>query len=236
MEAVARLFLMSTSTGGAARAQLFFGCSENSGSGHLEIGNHQSVMGIGSIEGAGDVFLGANRLRLGANNRSTTFLGSIRDDGQGGALTKVGSGILTLGNAYGLGIEDTIGLNLVSGSPIKLDFATVPEVIASLKVDGVSQPPGVYGGPMSGAPHILPEFRGTGKVHVAPSSLGNISTRGFVQTGDDVMIGGLLFKDRTTKWVVIRAIGPGLRRYGVPNVLADPALELHDATGRFDCL
>jgi hypothetical protein len=31
--------------------------------------------------------------------------------------------------------------------------------------------------------------------------------------------------------VIVRAIGPELTQYGVPNVLADPTLELHDASG-----
>jgi hypothetical protein len=216
------------STGGTARVQVFFGCTENSGIGYLDISHHQSGMTIGSIEGDGIVSLGANTLRVGTNNRSTTFVGSIRDSGQGGSLTKVGSGILTLQGV----IEVTAGLNLVSGSPIKLDFGGCPEVIAALKVDGVSQPPGIYGGPMSGAPHILPEFRGSGTVHVAPSTLGNISTRAFVQTGDNVMIGGFILEGPYSRQVVIRAIGPGLRRYHVPNTLADPKLELHDGAGR----
>jgi hypothetical protein len=215
------------STGGTARVQVSFGCSNVSGIGYLNISGHQSGMTIGSIEGDGDVFLGANRLRVGTNNLSTNFSGNIRNDEQG-SLTKIGSGILTL-QPYN-GLLDTLNLGLVSGSPIKLDFTGTPQVIASLKVDGVSQPPGIYGGPMSGAPHILPEFRGTGSVHVLPSTLANISTRALVQTGDDVMIGGFIIEVPYST-VVVRAIGPELSRYHVPNVLANPRLELHDATG-----
>jgi hypothetical protein len=63
---------------------------------------------------------------------------------------KVGSGVLTL-QANDC-IADSVGLILVSGSIIKLDFTGSPDVIASLKVNGVPQPPGIYGGPMSGAP------------------------------------------------------------------------------------
>jgi hypothetical protein len=66
---------------------------------------------------------------------------------------------------------------------------------------------------------------------VAPSILGNISTRAFVQTGDNVMIGGFIVQGNTPKRVILRAIGPELTQYGVPNVLADPTLELHDSTG-----
>jgi N-acetylneuraminic acid mutarotase len=65
----------------------------------------------------------------------------------------------------------------------------------------------------------------------APSYLGNISTRGFVQTGDNVMIGGLIVQGTQPKRVIVRAIGPELTQFGVPNPLADPTLELHDSTG-----
>jgi hypothetical protein len=216
-----------TSTGGTARVQVSFGCSNVSGIGYLNISGHQSGMTIGSIEGDGDVFLGANRLRVGTNNLSTTFRGNIGNDEQG-SLTKVGTGILTL-QPYSLDLPDTLNLMLVNGSPIKLNTGP-SDVIASLKINGVSQPPGIYGGPMSGAPHIVPEFRGTGSVHVFPSTLANISTRAFVQTGDNVMIGGFIIEAAYSE-VVIRAIGPELTRYHVPNALANPKLELHDATG-----
>ena len=63
------------------------------------------------------------------------------------------------------------------------------------------------------------------------SVLGNISTRSFVQTGDNVMIGGFIIQGTGTKRVIVRAIGPELTQYGVPNPLANPRLELHNGTG-----
>ena len=45
------------------------------------------------------------------------------------------------------------------------------------------------------------------------------------------MIGGFIVQGTEPKRVIIRAIGPELTQYGVPNVLADPTLELHDGTG-----
>lgn len=62
------------------------------------------------------------------------------------------------------------------------------------------------------------------------SRLANISTRGFVQTGNDVMIGGIIFVAQPTR-VIVRAIGPSLGQQGVPDVLANPQLELHDVNG-----
>ena len=65
----------------------------------------------------------------------------------------------------------------------------------------------------------------------ADSILGNISTRSFVQTDDNVMIGGFIVQGNQPKMVIIRAIGPELTQFGVPNVLADPTLELHNGAG-----
>ena len=63
------------------------------------------------------------------------------------------------------------------------------------------------------------------------SKLDNLSTRSFVQTNDNVMIGGFIIAGNRPKRVIIRAIGPELTQFGVPNVLADPTLELHDGSG-----
>jgi len=61
----------------------------------------------------------------------------------------------------------------------------------------------------------------------APSTrLINLSTRGSVQTGDNVMIGGFVIGGSTPKKVLIRAVGPNLANYGVTGVLADPTLQL----------
>ena len=66
----------------------------------------------------------------------------------------------------------------------------------------------------------------------ADSELGNISGRSFVQTSDDVMIGGFIIGNNIgASKVIIRAIGPSLSQHGVSNVLANPTLELYDADG-----
>jgi hypothetical protein len=61
----------------------------------------------------------------------------------------------------------------------------------------------------------------------ANSKLANISTRGLVQTGANVMIGGFIVLNGNQK-VIVRAIGPSL---GIAGALADPTLELHDHNG-----
>lgn len=60
--------------------------------------------------------------------------------------------------------------------------------------------------------------------------LANVSTRGFVQTGDNLMIGGFILVNNPVR-VVVRGIGPSLTAAGVPNPLADPTIELRDGAG-----
>ena len=64
------------------------------------------------------------------------------------------------------------------------------------------------------------------------SQLANISTRGFVQLDDNVMIGGFtLGGNNNPTWVAVRGVGPSLGNSGLSNILADPTLELHNANG-----
>ena len=67
----------------------------------------------------------------------------------------------------------------------------------------------------------------------ADSKLANISTRGFVEGGESVMIGGLIAGpgNGATGQMLVRAIGPSLSALGVPGALQDPFLELHDGNG-----
>ncbi len=85
------------SIGGHARVEVF-------GNGFLDISGHNAPgVSIGSIQGSGLVFLGALNLTVGSNNRSTNFSGLIQDGGRfggsGGALTKIGTGMIVLRNS-----------------------------------------------------------------------------------------------------------------------------------------
>jgi hypothetical protein len=63
----------------------------------------------------------------------------------------------------------------------------------------------------------------------ADSQLGNISTRGFVGTGQNVMIGGIIV-GKSGK-ILVRAIGPSLGNAGIQNPLQDPTLDLRNGNG-----
>src|SRR4051794_36500044 len=67
----------------------------------------------------------------------------------------------------------------------------------------------------------------------SPARLANISTRGNVLTGDNVMIGGFIVRGDVNKRMLMRARGPSLFLNGVPITgrLMDPSMELRDANG-----
>jgi len=60
------------------------------------------------------------------------------------------------------------------------------------------------------------------------SKLANISSRGLVQTGDNVMIGGFILLGPDSQKVIVRGIGPSL---ALPGKLADPMLQLYNGNG-----
>ena len=62
--------------------------------------------------------------------------------------------------------------------------------------------------------------------------LANISTRGFIDRGEEVMIAGFILAGGSgSSKVIVRGIGPSLAAAGIDQPLADPTLELHDGNG-----
>jgi phospholipase/lecithinase/hemolysin len=69
------------------------------------------------------------------------------------------------------------------------------------------------------------------ELNVSTSIFRNLSTRGFVGTGDNVLIGGFIIGSGEPPVIVLRAIGPTLSSFGIAQPLQDPTLELRDANG-----
>jgi hypothetical protein len=67
----------------------------------------------------------------------------------------------------------------------------------------------------------------------ANSKFGNIATRGFVDSGDNALIGGFIIGPAggASTTVVVRATGPSLTNFGIAGALQDPTIELHDGNG-----
>jgi hypothetical protein len=94
--------------------------------------------------------------------------------------------------------------------------------------------PGAYTGVVRGNGNT----NGIGLVEVYDLSqavlakLANISTRALVGTGNDIVIAGFILGNNSGPTrIVLRGIGGSLTVFGVPNALANPALELRDNNG-----
>jgi hypothetical protein len=93
-----------------------------------------------------------------------------------------------------------------------------------------SVPPGAYSVQVRGAN----SGTGIGLIEVydldrtTDSKLANISTRGFVGTGDNALIGGTIVVGQKAQKVIVRALGPSL---SIADKLTNPTLELHDGHG-----
>ncbi|TMP93675.1 MAG: VPDSG-CTERM sorting domain-containing protein [Verrucomicrobia bacterium] len=145
-----QIFFDEESTGGTSRVELF-------GNGSLDISAHAAPgVTIGSIEGDGDAFLGANNLTIGGNNLGTTFSGVIQ--GAAGSLTKIGTGTLDLtgANTYTGNTNVNRGALQVDGSITSNTFVTHRGTLAGTgTVDGnvvnndfgTVRPGGVLGAP-----------------------------------------------------------------------------------------
>jgi hypothetical protein len=98
----------------------------------------------------------------------------------------------------------------------------------------VTLTPGAYTAIVSGKDNSS----GVGLIEVydldqpVPAKLANLSTRAFVSTGDNIVIGGFLLGGQSNDdRVIIRGLGPSLTALGVPGALADPVLELRNGDG-----
>ncbi|MDQ3414220.1 MAG: DUF4331 domain-containing protein [Verrucomicrobiota bacterium] len=105
-----------------------------------------------------------------------------------------------------------------------------PIITSADGIDNLSKNDSVYNRvfPYAATPH-------NGRNHMHHSALAivtedrfqNISTRGPVETGDSVLIGGVIIGGNASKQVIFRAMGPSLADEGVDDVLADPTLEIY---------
>ena len=142
------------STGGTAIVKLY-------GNGYLDISSHNAPgVTIGSVEGTGNVFLGARNLTVGSNNLSTLPSGSIQDGGTnggtGGSFTKIGTGTLTLSsaNTYTGGTTISAGTVLATNAGGSA-FGTGPVTVANGATLGGN---GTIGAPATAASggHLAP--------------------------------------------------------------------------------
>ncbi len=120
--------------------------------------------------------------------------------------------------------QDVMDIGLAPGSPNEsVILTTVPSDTSAAAYTAIMR--GVNNTTGLGVVEVYDLDSGPG------STLLNISTRGQVGTDPNALIGGFILGGTESKQILVRAIGPSLTGFGVPNALADPTLELRNAQG-----
>jgi autotransporter-associated beta strand protein len=182
----------------------------------LTLDSHtETVNGLSSQGALSEIFItnqtaGTATLRVGANDATSTFGGTIQDDTANGgivALSKIGAGTLTLtganaysgdtrveggtlsiGNAF---LADAADVHVGSGALFNLNFSGT-DTIDALFLGGIPRAPGTWGGAGSGATNISPFLTGTGRLMVTTMGMvqllaGDYNGNGVVDAADYVV-------------------------------------------------
>jgi autotransporter-associated beta strand protein len=231
-----------SSTGGTSTVKLF-------GNGFLDIIGHTAPgVTIGSLEGSGNVFLGANNLTVGSNGASTLFSGIIRDQlslSQGtssGSLTKIGAGTLELtgANLYTGATTvqaGTLRVNNTTGSATGTGAVTVQTGATLTGAGTITGPVTVQSGAFL-VPGNSPGTLTLGPLALNPGSLlgyeygpPNIVNSG---VNDLTVVNGNLTLDGTLNLTALPGFGIGTYRvFNYTGALTDNVLDLGTVPGGF---
>lgn len=114
---------------------------------------------------------------------------------------------------------------LQQGSADAVVLATLPPGPYTVQAKGPANAPNASG-------VVLIEVYDVTANAAAPGRAANVSTRGAVGTGSNIIIAGFVVNGTASRRVLVRGVGPTLASFGVPGVLADPQITLIDqATG-----
>ena len=126
------------------------------------------------------------------------------------------------------GTASTAGAGAVDSAGIVTNVAALGGGVFNGKIDPLTKfLSGTLTGPSAGI------FSGAMESGVSFSDgfLRNLSSRGQVGTGSNVLIAGFVVGGTTPKQVLIRAIGPSLAQFGITGALGDPLLQLFGGSG-----
>ena len=144
------------------------------------------------------------------------------------------NGVLNTVGALGVNTSDNVGFDISGASGVAYASLTVggtTNLYSINLVTGAATPAGA-------SPAIASSsLNGETVVDIAAnvnagSRLLNISSRGRVGTGDDVLIGGFATQGGVNSRVLVRAIGPSLSAFNISTPLADPVLTVYDKNGK----
>ncbi|MGI8820752.1 MAG: DUF4394 domain-containing protein [Chthoniobacterales bacterium] len=146
----------------------------------------------------------------------------IQNPPNSGTLNTVGSLGVDTGGLAGFDISGTTGVAYAS-----LFVGGTTNLYTINLLNGTATAIGAIASASDAGTSIVDIAAGT----KSGSRLRNISTRGAVGAGDNVLIGGFITREGGSSRLVVRAIGPSLASQGVTNPLADPLLVMFDGQG-----
>jgi autotransporter-associated beta strand protein len=150
----------------------------------------------------------------------------------GVTLTNNGDATATVGGTPDPGTGGVYTITITAGNGVVPDATqsftlTVTEAQATPTPTATATATATVTPTATASPIPTPTATPTPSATVPPGRPLNISTRGNVGTGENVLIGGFIVRGSAPKKVAVRAIGPSLTALGVAGALADPMLELH---------
>ncbi|MBI5689643.1 MAG: PD40 domain-containing protein [Verrucomicrobia bacterium] len=165
---------------------------------------------IGAVGFGGSATVASGYYTGGLNDRpNSTFVAIVGPDGsimvyaQDGSFRDAGSGTVTATGSFT--ITTQAGVRFVGRADPATGFLTGT----------------ITGGPGGGFMAAV-----SSGVSFSDGFLKNLSTRGQVGAGGNILIAGFVVAGDTPKQVLIRAIGPSLTAFGVTGALTDPQLQL----------
>ncbi|MEO6870729.1 MAG: CocE/NonD family hydrolase [Chthoniobacterales bacterium] len=178
------------------------------------------------VETGDDIVIGGF-IVTGANSKRVVLRALGPSLSQLGIGATLSDPVLQLFDSAGVLVESNDNWNLAGGLPTELIPTSPNESVLSAFL-----PAGSYTAVMSG----VRSAQGIGlfelyDVDPTESRVSNISTRGLVGTGFDVIIGGFIVDGTGSMQVIVRALGPSLSSLGIANALQDPFLQLYDGNG-----
>jgi len=206
------VFFFDSSTGGNARF------TTNAGGTFDMSGLTAAGMTAGSIEGAGSYILGAKSLTVGSNNLSTTVSGVI--SGINGALTKVGTGTMTLTNT-----ETYTGATPVNGGMLVVDGSIASSTLTTVNAGGTLSGSGTVGntaisggtlapgstvsafGPLTVTGNLSFTSASTYMIQVSPTNAGRTNVSGTATLGNATVNVNYLSSTLQSQYTILHANG-----------------------------
>lgn len=148
---------------------------------------------------------------------------TIQDPPKNGTLHTIGP--------LGVDTTDNVGFDISGSTGVAYASLTVGATTSLYTINLISGAATALGA-IAGAGMLGPETIVGIAATVPPASkLLNIATRGRVDQGENVLIGGFITREGDSARYLLRAIGPSLAGAGIAGPLADPVLTLHEKNG-----